>query len=145
MDDLTKAKELLESHPEYTCALCFNGERAVSRGRGISPILALLQAGAQCERACVADTVVGRAAALLYALLGVKGVYARTAERGAKEIFIEQGIQIVYGECVENIINRKGTGLCPMNIAVKDITSPKRAYEVLKEAYTGERAEWERV
>ncbi len=142
MNDLTTAKQLLDSDPEYTCALCLDGKRAVSRGRGISPLLAVLNGKEKWENACAADTVVGRAAALMYALIGVKAVYARVAEEGAAEVFRKHGIVLDCEKLVENIINRKGTGMCPMNIAVQDVSSPQKAYAALKTAYTGESAKW---
>ncbi len=142
MDDLTAAKRLLDENPENTCALSLHGKSAVSRGRGISPLLSVLDGKENWKDACAADTVVGRAAALLYCLIGVRAVYARVAEDGAAKVFEERGIELVFERRTENIINRKGTGMCPMNVAVRNISSPKEAYAVLKEAYDGESAKW---
>ena len=133
MDDLTAAKRLLDENPENTCALSLHGKSAVSRGRGISPLLSVLDGKENWKGACAADTVVGRAAALLYCFIGVRAVYARVAEDGAAKVFELR---------TENIITRKGTGMCPRNVAVRNISSPKEAYAVLKEAYDGESAKW---
>ena len=41
------------------------------------------------------------------------------------------GIHAEYGQLVPNIINRKGDGICPFEMAVMDITDPETAYEAI--------------
>ena len=48
--------------------------------------------------------------------------YGQSAER----IFLHYGIIYEYDTQVPLIINRKGTGICPMEDAVKDIEDPEK-------------------
>lgn len=76
---------------------------------------------------CVADKIVGKAAALLFVYLGVKCVYADVMSEGAELVFKEFGIEYSFGTKTKNIINRKGDGLCPMENAVINIGTPEKA------------------
>lgn len=64
--------------------------------------------------AYVADKVIGKGAAALMILGGVAGVYADVISESAVALFSSAGIGISYAERVPAIINRKGTGICPV-------------------------------
>ena len=81
---------------------------------------------------CAADKVVGKAAAFLYVLLGVKTVYAPVMSRGAIDTLERYDIQSLYDCSVDKIINRAGTGICPMEETVWDISSPEEALIAVK-------------
>ena len=78
-----------------------------------------------------ADKVVGRATAFLYAILGVKEVYAHVMSEGALDVLKQAGISATYGKLVEHIINRKGDGICPFEEAVLEIQDRSQAYEAI--------------
>lgn len=84
-------------------------------GRGISDLYRLL-----CEEpvflheAHVADKVVGKAAAALLALAAVGGIYADVISRPAFNLLESAGVLTTYGTMVPHIINRAGTGMCPL-------------------------------
>ena len=80
-----------------------------------------------------ADKAVGKAAAMLFVLLGVSEIYAAIMSRSAKKILDEYGIKYSCGEEVEYIINRKKDGMCPMEKAVMDIDDPAEAPKKIKE------------
>lgn len=80
----------------------------------------------------VADKIVGKAAAMLFSLSGVKKVYANVLSLAGKKILEENNIEYEYGELVDYIINRKGDGMCPMEMTVKEIDDPKEAFTALK-------------
>ena len=67
--------------------------------------------------------------------LGITEVYAATLSRPAEELFRASGIKYSFGNSAERIINRAGTGLCPMESAVQGINEPDAAYEALKAAF----------
>lgn len=129
--DLLKAKELLKSNG-FTCVLCRDECTVTSTERGIKPLMGLLDGGKSFDGFSAADKIVGRAAAFLYVLLGVREVYAQVLSENAAVIFEKYGIGFSYGVLTEEIINRKGTGLCPMELTVKDISEPEKALEMLK-------------
>ena len=72
--------------------------------------------------ALVADKVVGRAAAALMVLGGVKRVYADTISALALEIFAQRDICVEYGNLVPHIINRSHSDMCPMERATAHLT-----------------------
>ena len=123
---LTKAKALLATG-EYTCVLS-DGERIItSTARGVKPLVEWIKSGVLVNGFSAADKVVGRATAFLYALLGVRELYAAVVSRPALEVLTAHGITTEYGIAVENIINRKGDGICPFEETVLDITDATAA------------------
>lgn len=128
-EDLKKARELLESG-EYTVVMCRGSELYTSSERGVKPLVELVHNRAMAGYSA-ADKIVGRAAAFLYVLLGVREVYAGVMSVGAEKLLRAHGIAPSFGCLAERIINRAGTGLCPMENAVKDIPDdqPDRALE----------------
>ena len=101
--------------------------------RGVKPLLKWLDDGVDLKDFSAADKVVGKAAALLYVLLGVSCVYAPVMSIGAQEVFDEHKTAFICDKTVDAIINRQGDGFCPMETAVKDISSPETAISVIKE------------
>lgn len=92
-----------------------NGEVCTFDGRGISDLYLLLQED-PCflHGASVADKVVGKAAAALMVLGGVKELYADVISHPALDWLRNNGIKAMHGSIVPHIINRDGTGLCPL-------------------------------
>jgi len=72
-NDTINARELLLAG-HYTCVFCGNGEILTDDRRGVKPLLDLLEKDLSDFSA--ADKVVGKAAALLYRLLGIAEIYA---------------------------------------------------------------------
>ena len=135
MTTINKAKELLKNG---TLAV-INGESVfVYHERGIKTLLDILMGGpALLEGAIVADKVVGKAAALLMVKGGVKEVYAETISESALEVFRSHQIPATFGASVPRIMNRAGTGPCPMESAVTEINDPQTAFEALKQKVYG--------
>lgn len=128
--ELQKAKKMLESRG-YTCVLCRKGEVYTSMERGIKPLLTWIDSGTNLRGAYAADQIVGKAAAMLYAVMGVKGVYAPFMSEAAVRMLARHDIIFAYDGIVQNIINRSGTGPCPMEETVKDIEDPQKGYAAL--------------
>lgn len=126
MNDLLKARSLLEEGT-YTCVVC-NGDRIYTTcHRGVSPLLNWLDSGTDLTGYSAADRVVGRGAAFLYCLLGVREVHARVMSRPAEAVLLSHGIHAEAELFVDGIINRSGTGPCPFEAAVMDITDVQDA------------------
>ena len=102
-----------------------------SKERGVKPLVDLIQSGEDFGGAFAADRVVGKGAAFLYVCLKVKAVYAGVISKSALKVFEDNGIFAAYGQLADNIINRKGDGICPFEAAVMDIEDPSIAYETL--------------
>jgi hypothetical protein len=129
---MEKAIELLHSG-QYTCVLCKGEKTYTSTENGIKPLLGWLDSGLNLQGFSAADRVAGKAAAFLYVRLGVKEVYADVMSEAAAAVFAEYDIEAKAGTSVKNIINRAGTGNCPMEEAVKDVDEPGSAERVLRE------------
>ena len=131
MSDIERAKALFESG-DYTCVLCKGETVLTSTLSGIFPMLAFIKNDTNLSGYSAADKIVGKAAAMLFVLAGVKEVYASVMSRQAEEVFNRFGILYSCDTLAENIINRNGTGLCPMEEAVSDIDEPQAAFEAIK-------------
>lgn len=132
MNDLENAKELLKNG-EYTCVLCKGDTVYVSEKRGVAPLLQWLDEGVEMKGFSVADKVVGKGAAMLYVLLGVREVYSPVMSRCAIEAFEHFDISYSFDKEVPRIINRKGDGLCPIESVVKATFSPQEALRLIKQ------------
>ena len=110
MTDIEKAVSCL---PGHTLALCKNGEVILSDKRGVAPMADFLQEGCVLEGWSAADRIVGRAAAMLFSLLGVSAVYGAVMSEGGRDYLESRGIRAEYGVLVPQIINRAGNGVCP--------------------------------
>lgn len=111
----------------YTCVVMKDDQVYTSVERGVKPLLMWLDEGIDLQDSVAADKVIGNGAAMLYVLLGVKEIYAPVISKSAKATLDQYGIAISFDECVDGIMNRTGTGPCPMEDAVKGIDNPKEA------------------
>ena len=111
----------------FTCAVYYGEEVYKSKERGVAPLLAWLNGGRSFQGFFAVDKVVGKAAAFLYVLLGVKRVYAFVLSEGAEGVFRRFGIEYESDEKVPMIKNRLGNGYCPMEQAVWTTDEPIEA------------------
>lgn len=128
--DTQKACDLLKEG-QYTCVVCKDDTVYTATVRGVKPLLNWLDT-TSLEGFCAADRVVGRAAAFLYCLLGVEEVYAHVMSRPAAQVLKEHGIGVHADTMTDGIINRQGTGPCPFESAVLDITDPAQALKTIR-------------
>lgn len=126
MDHLQKARDLLDTG-NYTCVVCRGDTVFTTTQRGVAPLLTWLDSKTDLTGFSAADRVVGRGAAFLYCLLGVKEVYAHVMSNPAAEVLQAHGIRVSANRFVEGIVNRQGTGPCPFEAAVMDIRDPEEA------------------
>ena len=127
---LNIAKTKLEQE-NYTCVLT-DGERFfTSRERGVKPIVEFIASKSLPKGLFAADKVVGKATAYLYILLEIKSLYAKVISKPALKALVENGIEVKYESIVDNIINRKGDGICPFEMAVLKINDANEAYTAI--------------
>ena len=116
----------------FTCVITNGDQTFESHERGVAPLLAFLESGEVPVGSVAADRVVGKAAAFLYVLLRVRAVHARVMSRPATEVLARYGIAWSADVEVEAIRNRAGTGFCPMESAVRDMTDAALVPAVLR-------------
>ncbi|MDE6241799.1 MAG: DUF1893 domain-containing protein [Anaeroplasmataceae bacterium] len=124
MTDLEYAKERLDGN---TVCLVKDEMYFVSQKRGVMPLIEFIESGYNFKGYSAADKIVGKAAAFLYACLGVKEVYAEVLSKEAISVLEKYSISYQYHILTENIINRKGNGLCPMEETVQNCSSKEEA------------------
>ena len=128
-NDTLRAREILHSG-HHTCVLCSGDAVLIDDRRGVKPLLDLLQK--DLAGYCAADKVVGKAAALLYRLIGIAEIYAGVISEPAIAVLEAGGIAVFYDEKVPAIRNRTDTGFCPMETAVWEIDDPELAPKILQ-------------
>ena len=90
-------------------------------GRGIADLYRLFTLEPDfLAGASVADKVVGKGAAALMVLGGVKEVYAGVASSAALTLLHNSGVAARCDLEVPHIINRKGDGVCPVETLCGD-------------------------
>ncbi len=130
MTDIEIAKSNLSGH---TICLCKDGNCLYSERRGIAPMMNFIANGTDMRGYSVADLVVGKAAAMLFVLSGIKSVFAKTLSKSGEEILKRYEIPYEYETLTDKIINRDGTDICPMEKAVSVTEDPQEAYDLLSE------------
>lgn len=99
----------------------WNGTVRTFDGRGISDLYKLRKDGAEfLKGVSVADKIVGKAAASLMMLGGIKELYADTISELALDLLKLSEINVTFGKKVPHVINRTKTGWCPMETACRD-------------------------
>lgn len=130
-NDLLTASLFLKSK-NLSVVLKKENEVFIGTERGVAPLLRYFEDVNDYSGFCAADKVVGKAAAYIYVLLGIKSVFAVTASLHAIKVFEKYGIEYVCENTVPAIKNRTGTGLCPMESAVLDIDTPEEALRAIR-------------
>lgn len=131
MTDTENAINILNER-DCTCVFCKGESVLFSSERGVKPLLALIDGDSSLSGFSAADKVVGKAAAFLYVILGVKALHAKTVSGHALSVLEKTDIAVTYDVLVPAIRNRTNTGLCPMESAVLDITEPDLALKAIR-------------
>ena len=127
LQDWKKAKALL---PGNSCVFCREDRVYTCQKSGIAPLLGMLET--DLRGFCVADKVVGKAAAMLYCLMEVRAVYAPVMSKAAVQMLQSHGILTQWEVSPDAIQNRQGNGICPMEQAVAALCDPGEAPAVLR-------------
>lgn len=130
-EDLEKAKQLL-AQTGSTCVLCRDDLVHTSSTRGIQPLLDWLDNEEDTWACSAADKVVGKAAAHLYCLLGVRRVHGNVMSVAAVKLLRRNGVEAYWDTLTESIRNRSCTGMCPMEEATLSIDEPEDALPVIR-------------
>ena len=133
MTPLLKAKAQLFEDNLLTCVIIKDKEIYKSTLRGVKPLLEFLDSRADLRDGSAADKVVGKGAAFLYVLLGVKEVFAGVISESALDVLSKNGIKTEYDNLVPAIKNRKGDGFCPIETAVLNESDPAAALSKIRE------------
>ena len=124
-DVLAEAKRVIKEGKAAVIAFRDGVFTAHAGGRGIAPLLGLYDDElASLRGAVVVDKVVGRAAAAICVLAGVKAVHGIMMSETAKKFLDGKGVPSTAEEMVPEILNREKKGLCPLEQSVKGLDDP---------------------
>lgn len=99
----------------YSCVIANNGKVRTFTQRGVADLYDLLtQEPEFLKGALIADKVVGKGAAALIVLGGVKELYTDIVSSKAMELFRTSGVKVGFAQEVPFIWNRDHTGWCPV-------------------------------
>lgn len=110
-----------------------NGRITTYTGRGVEDLLNLHENHPRVLKgARVADKIIGKAAASIMILGGVKEIYTPIISKPALSLLNSYGISVSYGKVIDHIINRDKTGWCPLEKLCYDLSSPKDCLAAIK-------------
>lgn len=129
-NDFKKAKEQLLG--DMTIVLVNGDNVLTSTKNGIAPMMEFISNNINLEGYSLADRIVGKAVALLFAKSKIKNVFAKVLSEKAIPILDKYNIAYEYEILVPTISNRAGNGTCPMEMTVANTDDPNEAYNLLK-------------
>lgn len=116
-----------------SCVICSHGAVTLCHERGVKDLLRILKQDPGLLRgASVADKVIGKGAAALMILGGVSEVYADVISQPAIALFRSTPVKLTYKTAVPNIINRTGTGICPVETLCRDCATPAQCLPLIE-------------
>ena len=131
--DLDLARALLIANKDATLVAVRGDEIHVCHERGVKPLLKMIKEGRSLRGFAVADKVVGKAPALLYAILGPEAVFSPVMSWTGRAVLMASGIAVSYDTLVPHVQNRDKSGQCPMDSSVTNVWEPYEAVGVLEE------------
>jgi hypothetical protein len=136
---IEKAKEELLDGSHSIVVAGKDGVTAARSGEGVRPLLTLYRETPELLKdAAVADKVIGKAAASILALAGVREVYGHVLSRGGVSLLEKYGIPYTYGTLVDFVTNRRGDGMCPLEQTVLPYDRKENAFEALNAFLMGQ-------
>lgn len=116
----------------YSLVVLNGGGLKTFDGRGITDLYHLVHTSPEFLRGAeVADKVVGKGAAALIAYGGVRTLYAEIISSSAIDLLKKENISVFYGNEVPYIINRKGDGMCPVEVLCQGCDSASDCLPVI--------------
>jgi hypothetical protein len=103
-------------------------------GRGLSPILKLLDERADfLENAVVGDKIAGRAAALLFLYAKVKAVYACCISDEAVSILEDSNCIVTWRETIPYLVERDFSSRSRLDVYLEGVSDPAEAEKKIRE------------
>lgn len=123
-----------------SCVIRTDGNITLCHRRGVRDLLDIVLSGSHSLRGAeVADKVVGKGAAALMVLGSISAVYAGVISVPALRMLEETSIRVTYGTLVPGIINRAGTGMCPVEALCAHCVAPEECLPLIINFVTSSR------
>lgn len=102
-----------------------DGVPVPGHGRGVRPLLQFLEHDPDTlAGALLVDKIVGKAAAMLAVLGGVRQVVGLTVSTAGRDYLAGHGVLCTAVQTVDYVTNRTGDGLCPLEQSVLSVEDP---------------------
>ncbi len=122
---------------DYSCVIKNQMEVRTFTQRGVADLYDLYQSDPLFMKgASMADKVVGKGAAALMVLGGMKTVYADIISTPALKLLREADVDVSYAKEVPHIINRDKTDWCPLEAACDKRQSLADIYSAIQDFIT---------
>lgn len=120
-----QAVDLLHSE-KCSCVIAVDGRFILCRERGVKDLMRIYTETPELLRgAFVADKIIGKGAAAIMAAAGVAAVYTDLISDSAATLLETEHIPYCYKQRAPAIINRRGTGICPVEEACRHYSTAK--------------------
>ncbi|MFI3176042.1 MAG: DUF1893 domain-containing protein [Eubacteriales bacterium] len=127
--DYQKEAIRIRQEQNATCVALSATRTYESTLKGVAPILIPLEEDNEFFKGCsVSDRVIGKAAALLFIKAQIKELHAELISDHAVALLESYEIPYSYDKKVPYIINRDGTGMCPMEECVLELNDLEEGY-----------------
>ncbi len=137
MRDLEIATRQLKNSSYAFVAVKDGNVICCKEGGGIKPLLhAIDELGEDMKGSCVADKVIGKAAAALCVFGGVIGIYTPVMSRSAVGILEENGVVYSADYMAQGILNKDKSDLCPLEKLTADADCCEDILDIVRE-FTG--------
>lgn len=129
-----RAQAIEKLHNEGCSCVITDGKQFFTfHQRGVKDLYEILDTQPQLlQDAFVADKVVGKGAAALMILGGIEALYTDTISEAALELLHSRDIEVGYSKLVPHIINRTGTGMCPVETLCQECQSAEECLPRIK-------------
>lgn len=118
----------------YSCVINNNGETRTYSQSGVADLYDLVKSNDNfLNGASMADKIVGKGAASLMVVGGIKELRTHIISHSAVQLLQEAGVKVSFDEEVDHIINRSKTDWCPLEKRVKDAPNAQAAMPIIEQ------------
>ena len=119
---------------KYTCLIANNGEIVyTSFDKGVRPLTEFYHSQNRIglNDLQLIDKVIGKGAAFLCVLIGIKRIHTDVISKSALDVLDQYKIQTTYETMTEYIVNADKTGYCPVETLSEKFDTPESFYPAL--------------
>lgn len=132
--DLNLAKCLVEGGERVFAAYKDGRLLYCSNEKGVKPALEFLALGKEVTRgSSVADRVIGKGSSMIISLSGCENLHGNIMSKGALDFLKTKEMKLSWEKEVENIINRKGDDICPVEKLLREVEEPMEGLTLIKD------------
>lgn len=123
----------LRREKDYSCVIENGGRIYTFTQRGVNDLFEMVTRQPDLLRgAYIADKIVGKGAASLMVLGGVRRIYAEVISSEAIAFLAQYDVTTEWGEETPRIINRRGDDICPIEKACANCHTAEECFDAIK-------------